>query len=135
MTKESPVERGQRILKQLKAKYPTASSYDLDGRNLHFVCEVEPVSEHPEYDKAVEVVIKSIPHKHLKMTQWYTIISGSLKLYLDDKPITLNAGDKYTIKPGIIHWAESLGDSECWLQIHSIPGWKKEDHIRIEQAN
>lgn len=132
MQKETQEERGKRILDQLKKKYPNASSYDLDGRKSHFVCEVEPVSEHPEYDRAVEVIISSRPHKHLKMTQWYTIISGSLKLYLGSNNIVLNAGDKYTITPGIVHWAESIGDTECWLELYSKPGWTKADHIRVE---
>lgn len=94
---------------------------------MHFVCEVEPVSDHPEYDKAVEVIIQSKQHKHLKMTQYYTIFSGSLELHVGDEIISLKAGDKYTIFPNIPHWAKS--DNECWLEIYSKPGWTKEDHI------
>jgi len=45
---------------------------------LHVVCEVEPASEHPHYDKAVEVIIRSAPHKHRRMTQQYTVLSGTL---------------------------------------------------------
>jgi hypothetical protein len=69
MNNETIDERTKRILALLQEKYPTNGSYDLDGRGLHFVCEVEPVSEHPEYDTAIEIIIKSKPHKHLKMTQ------------------------------------------------------------------
>ncbi|MDD5016340.1 MAG: hypothetical protein PHW73_14830 [Atribacterota bacterium] len=47
--------RTKKIINQLQREYPDKKSYDLDGRGLHFVCEVEPVDEHPEYDKAVEV--------------------------------------------------------------------------------
>jgi mannose-6-phosphate isomerase-like protein (cupin superfamily) len=120
-------QRSDRILKQLKAKYPKAKSYDLDGRGMHFVCEVEPVTEHPEYDKAIEVIIESRPHKHLKMTQNYTILSGNLELHIGKEVIPLKPGDKYTVLPNNIHWAKS--DNECWLEIYSKPGWTKEDHI------
>ena len=68
MKNETNEQRSDRILSKLKQKYPNAQSYDLDGRKMHFVCEVEPVSAHPDYDRAVEVIILSKPHKHLKMT-------------------------------------------------------------------
>ncbi len=131
MHDETPLKRGTRILEELKAKYPHSKSYDLDGRSLHFVCEVEPVDEHPQYDRAVKAIISSIPHKHLKMKQWYTIISGSLELTVGDKTITLSTGDKYTVEPRLVHSAKSVGDKECWVEIYSEPGWTKEDHIRV----
>lgn len=129
MTRETDKQRSERILKELSANYPDKKAYDLDGRGLHFVCEVEPVDEHPEYDRAVEVIISSKPHKHLKMTQKYKIISGELDLYLDDDIVHLSKGDTYTVKPNIVHWAES--PEECWLEILSEPGWTKEDHIVV----
>jgi mannose-6-phosphate isomerase-like protein (cupin superfamily) len=97
----------EKILEKLREKYPNKSSYDLDGRGLHFVCEIEPVNEHPEYDKAIEVIISSKPHKHIKMTQYYTILDGTLELHLNDKVVILNKGDKYTVEPQVIHWAKS----------------------------
>lgn len=127
---ETKEQRSERIVKELKTKYPKASSYDLDGRGLHFVCEIEPVTEHPEYDKAIEVIILSKPHKHLKMTQNYTILSGTLELHIGDKIIQLKAGDKYVVEPNNVHWAKS--EDECWLEIFSKPGWTKEDHILIK---
>lgn len=129
MKKETLKERSNRILSQLRIKYPKAKSYDLDGRGKHFVCEVEPVDEHPEYDKAVEVIIESRPHKHFKMTQNYTIVSGNLELHVGKEVIYLKTGDKYTVVPNNIHWAKS--NNECWLEIYSKPGWTKEDHIVV----
>lgn len=133
MIKETVDKRAARILRTLKDKYPGKKAYDLDGRALHFVCEVEPQHEHPEYDRAVEVIIKSKPHKHHKMTQDYTILSGNLELHVDDKVLKLHSGDKYTIHPEQIHWAVS--EDECWLEIYSQPGWTAEDHIVVEPIN
>lgn len=129
--KETTKQRTERILKQLRKKYPDCKSYDLDGRGKHFVCEVEPVHEHPEYDRAIEVMISTKPHKHLEMTQYYKIISGNLDLYVNDKVIKLKAGDKYAVTPNKVHWAKS--DGECWLEIYSEPGWTKEDHVLVER--
>lgn len=133
MKKETKKQRSNRIINQLKKKYPGAKAFDLDGRGEHFVCEVEPTKDHPEYDRAVEVIVSSKPHKHLKMTQYYTIVSGTLKLRMGDEAITLKAGDKYTISPGNVHWATS--EDECWLEIYSKPGWTKEDHIPVDQKS
>ena len=126
---ETSKERSERILSQLKKKYPGKKAFDLDGRGLHFVCELEPTEEHPEYDRALEVIISSQAHQHLKTRQDYTIISGTLELHLEEKNIVLKAGEKYAIEPGEIHWAKSK--DECWVEIYSEPGWTKEDHIVI----
>lgn len=129
MRKEILKKRSDRILKQLRLKYPGANAFDLDGRGEHFVCEVEPVNEHPEYDRAVEVIISSKPHKHLKMRQRYTILSGALELHVGEKVVLLRSGDVYTVEPNNVHWAASK--DECWVEIYSQPGWTKEDHIVV----
>jgi mannose-6-phosphate isomerase-like protein (cupin superfamily) len=129
MPLETNADRTKRILNQLKERYPQAKAYDLDGRGMHFVCEVESVDDHPEYDRAVEVIIESKPHKHLKMRQNYTILSGALELHYGDKTEMLQPGDKYVIEPGNKHWAKS--PTECWVEIYSEPGWTKEDHILV----
>jgi len=130
MKKESSEQRSTRILNQLRKKYPGAHAFDLDERGLHFVCEVEPTKDHQEYDRAVEVILSSKPHKHLKMTQDYTIISGTLELHVGEKVVVLHPGDKYTIHAGNVHWAVS--NDECWVEITSEPGWTAEDHIPVD---
>lgn len=130
MKDETTKQRTDRILSQLKSKYPGKKCYDLDGRGMHFVCEIEPVEDHPEYDLAAEVIILSKPHKHLKMKQVYTILSVSLEFHNGDNVVRLLPGDKYVVEPGNIHWAKS--DNECLLELYSEPGWTKEDHIIID---
>jgi len=130
MNTETPQQRSSRIIKQLQDKYPGKDVYDLDGRGMHFVCELEPVTEHREYDRAVEVIIQSKPHKHFKMTQYYTVISGNMEFHVGDKIIKLNPGDKYTVLPGNVHWA--ISNNECMVELYSEPGWTQEDHIVVD---
>lgn len=130
MQYESVEDSQKRVLALLNEKYPGKDAYDLDGRGLHFVCEVEPVSEHPEYDTAVEVIIKSKKHKHNVMTQRYRVLEGSMTLYVEDEAIELNTGDTYVVLPGKVHWAES--DGKSLVELYSVPGWTKEDHIVVE---
>jgi len=120
-------ERSERILNQLHKKFPGKKAFDLDGRGLHFVCEVEPTGEHPEYDVAIEVIISSQPHKHRKSRQFYKVLSGDLKLVLGQKTLQLGPGDTCAIEPGTVHSASS--ENECWVEIRSEPGWTAEDHI------
>lgn len=127
---ETNQERSSRILGELKNKYPDVNVIDLDGNGTHFVAEVEPATDHSEYDRAIEVIIKSAPHKHLQMTQQYKILSGTLSLHVDNETVHLGAEDTYTVKPGQVHWAES--DDECWLEIYSEPGWTAGDHIPVQ---
>jgi len=128
--KETVEQRKERIMKELQAEYPGKEVFDLNGNGLHFVCVVEPTEEHPEYDRAVEVMIKSRPHKHHKMKQVYTIIKGHLRLHLSKKIIEMKLGDTQTILPGEVHWAES--EDECWDELYSTPGWTPEDHVPVE---
>ena len=90
-----------------------------------------PVSEHPEYDTAIEVIVKSKPHKHLKITQRYTVFSGTMTLYVEDEIINLKKGDQYVITPGRVHWATS--EDEALVELYSVPGWTKEDHVVVEK--
>lgn len=130
MEKENLEKYSNQILNQLKAEYPKAESFDVDGSGSHFACEIEPTKDHPEYDRAIEVIFKSKPHKHLKMKQYYKIISGKLKLFIDNKIINLAEGDEYVIFPEETHWAES--EDGCRVEIYSRPGWTKEDHIPVD---
>ena len=129
MKKETSTQSAERIIKQLMKKYPGKEAFDLDGRGKHFVCEVEPTKDHPEYDRAVEVIILSKPHKHLKMTQYYTVLTVTLELHLDKEKVILNPGDKYVVHPGTVHWAKS--SNECWVELYSKPGWTANDHIPV----
>ena len=126
---ESEEQRSERILKQLLLKYPGAKAFDLDGKGKHFVCEVEPTKDHPEFDRAIEVIISSQPHKHLKTTQTYTVIKGTLELHIEEEVVALSTGETYIVHPGKVHWAES--NDECWVEIYSEPGWTAEDHIVV----
>lgn len=128
MKTSNSTKRTRRIIKELQEEFPGKKIYDLHGDGQHFVCEIEPGNEHPEYDRAIEVMVKTKPHKHLKTKQVYLVRSGTLRLHVQ-KVIDLKPGDVYIIEPGDIHWAES--DDECRVELHSTPAWTKEDHITI----
>lgn len=126
---ETPQERSQRILSLLRTRYPGKDAFDVDGSANHFAAEIEPAEDHPEYDRAIEVVIKSKPHLHHKMKQRFKILSGKLRLHIGENVITLSEGETYDIPTEIAHWAE--GEGETWVEVYSEPGWTAEDHIPV----
>ncbi len=117
----------QKIISELKNKYPGKSIYSVPDENpTEILCEVEPSSDHPEYSNAVAIIDKSKPHIHHKTAETYKVIKGKLLLHIGDQSKELNEGDTYTIEPGNIHWAEG---NETWVECYSEPGWVFEDHI------
>ncbi len=46
-----------------------------------------------------------------------------------EEVINLRKGDQYVITPGRIHWATS--QDEALVELYSVPGWTKEDHIVV----
>lgn len=133
MNTETVEQRSERILGALRSKYPDAVSFDLNGLGLHFASMFDPTEKHPEYDNCLEVIISSKPHMHNKMTQYYTIISGTLELHVEDKTVILKPGDKYTVYPKEKHWSKCISEGECYAEIYSTPGWTAEDHIPVEK--
>src|SRR2546422_8697874 len=130
MSSETAEQRSDRILRLLTSSYPGRRCYDINGHGTHFVCELEPAADHPEYDLALEVIISSNPHKHKRATQRYKVLTGTLELHVDGASILLHEGDAYTVKPQAVHCATS--EDEALVEIRSTPGWTPEDHLRVE---
>lgn len=78
------------------------------------------------FSKAIAVIDEASLHYHKLLTETYIITKGSLKTIVEGKEHLLKEGEVITIKPGTKH--ESFG-SETWLEVYSMPGWYKEDHI------
>lgn len=121
-----------KILEQMSAQYPGKNIVLLPADNpTEIICEVDPTSDHPDYNVAVAVIDQSETHYHPKATEEYLVLSGSLILNADGMEITLETGDAYTIQPGVVHSAK--GDS-TWVSVRSEPGWTTEDHIIVADS-
>lgn len=119
----------QKVVAELKRRYPNKKIIK-NGKECptEILCEVEPSGDHPEYSLVVSVLDKSIPHVHKQTTENYKILKGVLKVFKDGQEFVLEEGDKLTVRPGEVHWAEG---KETWFECHSQPGWTPNDHILI----
>lgn len=117
----------QNVISQLQKEYPgkfIIQNHPTDPTEI--ICEIEPTSQHSEYSVAIAVIDHSIPHYHVKTTEIYEVIRGSLKLTVDDTEHILKEGGLFTIDPGQKHFAEG---NETWVRVTSHPGWTKEGHF------
>lgn len=112
----------KKIVSELKKKYPGKQIIVDQGEDFEeIIVEIKP-------GLALAVVGKSKPHYHKISTEIYEVTKGELTLYVDGKTHVLKQGEKATITPNQIHFAEG---QETWFFTHSQPGWTPEDHILV----
>lgn len=117
------------IVAQLAARYPNRNIIKLPENNpQEIICESDPAQLHPGWSKIVAVINSTKPHLHKKTTEEYKVISGSIKLKVDDQQYILQTGQSIIIQPHQVHSAE--GDNS-WIECTSRPGWTREDHILV----
>lgn len=115
------------VIEYFHNNYPDKTTVVLPRNNpTEIICEIDPTSLHPEYNRAIAAIKKSQPHYHRFSVETYKVIKGQLKLTIDGKTYTLEEGDEHVIEPNLIHFAE--GDFTL-VQVDSRPGWTPNDHI------
>lgn len=120
------------IIRQLQNLYPGKNiieNKNKDGITTEIICETEPTSDHPDYDKAIAVIDQSSCHYHLKTTEEYLVLKGKLTVVIDGEERELFKGQNLIINPGQCHSAK--GDS-AWIECVSRPGWTPEDQIAVK---
>ena len=121
-----------KVIDELRIAYPgkeIIEDYSDDPKEFaEIIVEIEPSSQHPEKSLALAVVGKSRPHYHQNSTEIYEAQKGNLTVYVDGVKHVLQPGEKLTVKPGKVHYAEGV---EAWFLTYSSPGWTEEDHIVV----
>jgi mannose-6-phosphate isomerase-like protein (cupin superfamily) len=122
-----------KVIKELTIQYPgkkILKNKNRAGVITEIICEIEPTGEHPEYASALAVIDSSSMHHHIKSTEAYKVIKGTLKVFKKNKEYILHKGNKIIIKPGEIH---ACFGRETWIKCYSKPGWTFQDHIVIDR--
>lgn len=88
---------------------------------------------HHGWSTAFVDIIKSPPHFHKKMVERYTVMSGSLVVYLNGIGHVLGAGDSVQIKPEIVHWAKSLDKEPARITCTCWPAFTVEDYHPVSE--
>ena len=124
--------KANEIIEYFKEQYPGKNIVSIpEDAPTEIICEVDPSSLHPEFNRAMIAIKKAQPHYHKEAVETYKVLSGELQLTVGDKVVALKKGDEYIIQPNIIHHAE--GDFTL-VQVDSTPGWTIDDHILVEES-
>jgi len=118
-----------KVIAKLRQQYPGKTILSSpEDHPTEILCEVDPPSKHPEYSIAVSVIDQSAQHVHHKITETYTVISGTLKLTKNNTISILHRGESIIIVPGEIH---SASGEETWVECIARPAWTPGDHILV----
>jgi mannose-6-phosphate isomerase-like protein (cupin superfamily) len=118
------------VISQLRALYPDKNLVcNPSDDPTEILCEIEPTSAHPEYSEAIAVVDSIAPHVHEITQETYTVISGTLEVYLNGEKQVVTEGESIVIMPGVVHYAKG---NATWFSVRSQPGWTLEDHYLVE---
>ena len=72
--------------------------------------------------RIVDLVVKNAErHYHKKTTEYYYVLQGQGKLFLDGNKIDIKQGDLITIKPGVVHQAIEQDDEPLEILVIEVP--------------
>jgi mannose-6-phosphate isomerase-like protein (cupin superfamily) len=110
----------ERIQTELAALYP-GSRVKIAEDKREMVAEISD-------GFAVAVIERSLPHFHVKMTEVYRVLRGTLYVACGGKGHVLRKDESMTIAPGQVHSARSAGEP-VWIEVESVPAWSPDDHF------
>jgi mannose-6-phosphate isomerase-like protein (cupin superfamily) len=110
----------EKIRAELIAAYP-GCSVKITEDNREMVAEIRP-------EFAVAVIVRSLPHFHLKTREVYRVLRGTLCVARAGQGHVLQKGESIAIEPGQIHSARAVGEP-VWIEVESDPPWSATDHL------
>ncbi|MDT9688842.1 cupin domain-containing protein [Streptomyces sp. P9(2023)] len=70
-------------------------------------------------------------HFHTRATEMFHVLSGTMRILLDDQILTLGKGDFLTVPPTVPHAFAPAPDSEAEMLIVFTPGMDRFDYYRL----
>jgi len=67
-------------------------------------------------------------HFHKNMTEWYYVIRGRGKIYLNGRMRILRKNNFLMIRPNTRHYVKRVGRQNLKVLVISYPPWNKKDH-------
>ena len=98
------------------------------------VYEITTLADGLPFGLALADIQQSEAHFHKKTIEIYTVVQGTLEVYLDGQAHQLRTGDTIKIPTGVDHFARSLDDTPARLMIVCIPEWSQNDYFRLDNG-
>lgn len=97
-------------------------------------CVYELFTRHDNlgWNAVIADIIESVPHYHKRTTEVYTVLNGTLEVFINGQSHVLNPGDTILVPVRSIHWARSLTDKPARIMCTCVPAWSPEDHHIVQ---
>lgn len=95
--------------------------------------ELVPTYEGLDFSLAITDFIETTPHYHLHLSETYTIVYGTVEVFVDEKSYILNPGDVIVVPINSVHWARSVNGKLARMIVSCIPGWTPEDNHLVKE--
>lgn len=85
------------------------------------------------WNAVIADIEESTPHFHKRTTEVYTVLNGTLEVFINELSYVLNPGDVIVIPLNSVHWARSLTDKPARIMCTCVPAWTPEDHHLVKK--
>ncbi|MCU0348515.1 MAG: cupin domain-containing protein [Saprospiraceae bacterium] len=72
---------------------------------------------------------KSLPHRLVKSTETYFILSGQGEIWVDGQATPLEVGDTFFVAPNALQFVKNMGSERLSFLCIVSPPWSEEDEI------
>lgn len=126
----------QEIMKQLPPFQELSPNHYVQKKDLgkEVVYEILVDTAKLGWNAVIADIQQSVPHFHKRTTEVYTVLTGQLEVFINDKSHILNPGDVITIPLNSVHWGRSLTDTPARIICTCVPAWCPEDHHIVRSA-
>lgn len=122
-----------KIVKALKAEFPGKKIICLpENESTEIICEI---ARDDRQSIAICYIEQSQAHVHARTTEVYIVESGCLHIVIDGEEHMYVTGDILIIKPGQVHYAYVIGDTNPVPRVKVIasPPWSPDDHHLVKK--
>lgn len=85
------------------------------------------------WNAVIADIEESVPHFNKITTEIYTVLNGTIEVFIDDQSYVLNPGDVIAIPLNAVHWGRSLTDKPARIMCTCVPAWSPEDHYVVQK--
>ncbi len=95
---------------------------------VHPLREKEKIPLRPSIAHAIVPPGEStLPHRLLKSTEVYYIISGEGRIHVGEETEAVGEGSAVLVPPGAVQWLENTGSVPIVFLVIVDPAWREED--------
>jgi len=110
----------------MKKNFLNGRKIKMDGETIY-----EINLKNSPFGVALAEIRNSKEHFHKNTKEWYYVIAGEGKLFLNEKQLPIRENDFVFIPPKSKHFVTKRGRKNLRVLAITIPSWDKKDHYLV----